>query len=84
MEYVRFNQFTRLRTLIHLRSINDGVLIDFSGMKSFSYDAGTDSITIEPGALWGEVYDGLQAQGVAPVGGRQRSVLMISIPASTL
>jgi hypothetical protein len=45
-------------------------------MKNFSYNAEQDSITIEPGALWGEVYDGLQALGVAPVGGRATSVLI--------
>jgi len=43
-------------------------------MKNFSYDAKRDSITIEPGVLWNEVYDGLQAQGVSPVGGRETSV----------
>ena len=39
-------------------------------MKAFSYDPIRDSIFIEPGVLLGEVYDGLQSQGVAPVGGR--------------
>jgi hypothetical protein len=39
-------------------------------MKAFSYDRVHDSIFIEPGVLLGEVYDGLQSQGVAPVGGR--------------
>lgn len=53
-------------------SIENGVLIDFSQMKNYSYDVSRDIITIEPGVLWGEVYDGLQAQGVAPVGGRAR------------
>ena len=61
-------------TSLHLCSIQDGVLIDFSDMKGFSYDAKRDTIIIEPGALWNEVYDGLQAQGVAPVGGRETSV----------
>lgn len=67
---------TDLRISSHLHSIQDGVLIDFSDMKNFSYNAEQDSITIEPGALWGEVYDGLQALGVAPVGGRATSVLI--------
>jgi hypothetical protein len=43
-------------------------------MKFFSYDAEQDSISIEPGVLWNEVYDGLQSQGVSPVGGRETSV----------
>ncbi|KIM77618.1 hypothetical protein PILCRDRAFT_615179 [Piloderma croceum F 1598] len=55
-------------------TIQDGVLIDFSLMKSFSYDAEQDSISIEPGVLWNEVYDGLQSQGVSPVGGRETGV----------
>ncbi|KAF9506681.1 hypothetical protein BS47DRAFT_1367195 [Hydnum rufescens UP504] len=54
--------------------INNGVLIDFSQMKAFSYDPVRDSIFIEPGVLNGEVYDGLQSQGVAPVGGRVGAV----------
>ena len=51
-------------------SIQDGVLIDFSQMKAFSYNEDLDSITLEPGVRWGEVCGGLQAQGVSPVGGR--------------
>ncbi|KAF9512461.1 hypothetical protein BS47DRAFT_1363136 [Hydnum rufescens UP504] len=51
-------------------TIDNGVLIDFSQMKAFSYDPMCNSIFIEPGVLFGEVYDGLQSQGVAPVGGR--------------
>jgi hypothetical protein len=43
-------------------------------MKAFSYDPVRNSIFIEPGVLLGEVYDGLQSQGVAPVGGRVESV----------
>ncbi|KAF9509516.1 hypothetical protein BS47DRAFT_1349197 [Hydnum rufescens UP504] len=55
-------------------TINNGVLIDFFQMKAFSYDPVRDSIFIEPGVLNGEVYDGLQSQGVAPVGGRVNTV----------
>ncbi|KAF9506684.1 hypothetical protein BS47DRAFT_1399293 [Hydnum rufescens UP504] len=55
-------------------TISNGVLIDFSQMKAFSYDPVRDSIFIEPGVLNGEVYDGLQSQGVAPVGGRVEAV----------
>ncbi|KAF9519061.1 hypothetical protein BS47DRAFT_1337625 [Hydnum rufescens UP504] len=55
-------------------TINNGVLIDFSQMKAFSYDPVRDSISIEPGVLLGEVSDGLQSQGVAPVGGRVEAV----------
>ncbi|KAF9506677.1 hypothetical protein BS47DRAFT_1304963, partial [Hydnum rufescens UP504] len=51
-------------------TIDNGVLIDFSQMKAFSYDPVRNSIFIEPGVLLEEVYDGLQSQGVAPVGGR--------------
>ena len=40
-------------------------------MKAFSYNKELDSITMEPGVRSGEVCDGLQAQGVSPVGGRE-------------
>ena len=46
------------------------VLIDFSDMKSYSYNSSSDTITMQPGVLWGEVCDGLEKQGVAPVGGQ--------------
>ncbi|KAF9513326.1 hypothetical protein BS47DRAFT_1393421 [Hydnum rufescens UP504] len=55
-------------------TIDNGVLIDFSQMKAFSYDPICNSISIEPGVLLGEVYDGLQSHGVAPVGGRLDAV----------
>jgi FAD/FMN-containing dehydrogenase len=54
--------------------IQNGVLIDFSHMKSYSYNSSSDTITMQPGVLWGEVCDGLEKQGVAPVGGRERCI----------
>ncbi|KAF9516756.1 hypothetical protein BS47DRAFT_1360003 [Hydnum rufescens UP504] len=53
-------------------TIDNGVLIDSSQMKAFSYDPICNSVFIEPGVLLGEVHDGLQSQGVAPAGGRFR------------
>lgn len=41
-------------------------------MNAYSYNSTSDSITIEPGVLWGNIYEGLAPQGVAPVGGRER------------
>jgi len=49
-------------------------LIDFSNMTAISYDAGTDSITLEPGVHWEDAVSTLQSMGVAPVGGRQGDV----------
>jgi hypothetical protein len=48
-------------------------------MRNFSYDAKRNLISIEPGVLWNEIYDGLQAQGVSPVGGRETSVSIFSL-----
>lgn len=75
-----------MRFSFPVRRIQDGVLIDFSRMKAFSYNPTRDTITIEPGVLWREVYDGLQAQGVAPVGGRVACAIVpisIEIPSKT-
>ncbi|KAF7986393.1 hypothetical protein HWV62_35436 [Athelia sp. TMB] len=54
--------------------VENGVLVDFSQMKAYAYNSTSDTITMQPGVLWGDVYDGLQSQGVAPVGGRQSDV----------
>lgn len=51
-------------------TIEEGVLIDFSKMKNISYNPHTASLTLEPGALWGEVYDYADQYGVTAVGGR--------------
>lgn len=39
-------------------------------MKAITYDVNSTSATLQPGVLWGEAYDALDAYGVAPVGGR--------------
>ncbi|KAF9041704.1 hypothetical protein BDP27DRAFT_1409392 [Rhodocollybia butyracea] len=52
----------------------DGVLILFSQMTNISYDAESDTITMEPGIRWGEAVAALEPFGVAPVGGRQSDV----------
>ncbi|KAF7966288.1 hypothetical protein HWV62_39233 [Athelia sp. TMB] len=54
--------------------VENGVLVDFSQMKAYAYNSTSDTITMQPGVLWGDVYDGLQSHGVAPVGGRQSDV----------
>lgn len=55
-------------------SIDDGVLIIFIHMKGVSYNPSRDTITLEPGASWGDALVTLEAQGVAPMGGRVRFV----------
>ncbi len=46
------------------------MLIDFSSMRGFSYDATTSTVSVEPGLRWGEVYNMSEPYGVAPMGGR--------------
>ncbi|KAF8574997.1 FAD-binding domain-containing protein [Ramaria rubella] len=57
-------------------NVQDGVLIDFSHMNTTFYDVAKDTITLEPGVHWDDAVSILQAQGVAPVGGRQGDVGM--------
>lgn len=51
-------------------SVQGGVLIDFSSMRGFDYDANTSTVSVEPGLRWGEVYNMSEPFGVAPMGGR--------------
>ena len=55
-------------------NIADGVTIDLSIMNSSSYDQGTNTARVEPGARWENVYGTLQEQGVTVVGGRDGDV----------
>ncbi|TFK32382.1 FAD-binding domain-containing protein [Crucibulum laeve] len=55
-------------------TVQNGVLIHFSHMTDVSYNPSTDTITLQPGVHWGNVYNVLEPQGVAPVGGRQGDV----------
>lgn len=43
-------------------------------MKAFSYNQTSSTVIIQPGALWGDIYDGLQSKGVSVVGGRETFV----------
>lgn len=76
MEYVRVSTINAsLRpTFFVSYSIQDGTLIDFSNMKAFSYNQTSNTVIIQPGALWGDIYDGLQSKGVSVVGGRETFV----------
>ena len=53
-----------------LPSVEGGVLISFSRMKSISYDSARDLVTLQPGIRWGEALDALEPFGVAVMGGR--------------
>ncbi|KZP16919.1 FAD-binding domain-containing protein [Athelia psychrophila] len=55
-------------------TVENGVLIDFRQMTAYSYNPTSNTITMQPGVLWGNVYNGLSPQGVAPVGGRESDV----------
>ena len=39
-------------------------------MKAISYNATSNSITLQPGIRWGEALTQLESHGVAPLGGR--------------
>ncbi|KAJ9474900.1 FAD-binding PCMH-type domain-containing protein [Pseudozyma hubeiensis] len=51
-------------------SVEGGVLIDFSKMTGFAFDAGAGTVSVEPGLRWGDVYNLSAVHGVAPMGGR--------------
>ncbi|KAF4609548.1 hypothetical protein D9613_012318 [Agrocybe pediades] len=51
-------------------TVQDGILFFFSHMKNVSYNATSDTITLQPGIHWGEALTQLQPLGVAPLGGR--------------
>ena len=48
----------------------DGILIFFSHMQNVTYDAASDTITLQPGIHWGDALQQLSPLGVAPLGGR--------------
>ncbi|KII84753.1 hypothetical protein PLICRDRAFT_57276 [Plicaturopsis crispa FD-325 SS-3] len=60
--------------MVGWNSVDDAVLILFSQMKGVSYNATSDTITVDPGVHWGDAVAQLEPLGVAPVGGRQSDV----------
>jgi FAD/FMN-containing dehydrogenase len=48
---------------------DDGVVIDFSAMRRIEVDPVSRRVTVEPGALWGEVDAATQAHGLATPAG---------------
>ncbi|KAJ4490824.1 FAD-binding domain-containing protein [Lentinula aciculospora] len=55
-------------------TVTDGVLISFMNMNATSYDEEKDTITMQPGILWGAAMTLMETFGVAPVGGRITNV----------
>ncbi|KAJ0420276.1 FAD-binding domain-containing protein [Aspergillus carlsbadensis] len=55
-------------------SISPGVTIDLSLMNRTTYHLTTQTVSIQPGARWGSVYETLQPHGVIVPGGRTPSV----------
>ncbi|PGH12794.1 hypothetical protein AJ79_04018 [Helicocarpus griseus UAMH5409] len=55
-------------------SIQDGVTIDLSLMSAVTYNKAVDTVSIGPGARWGQVYDTLDKIGVSVAGCRAASV----------
>jgi len=55
-------------------SIDNGVLIDLSRMNSLQLAEDESTVSIGPGARWGDVYLALEERGLLAVGGRVSSV----------
>lgn len=55
-------------------AVSGGVLIDYSNMTDYSYDANSQTISIQPGLRWGQVNEMSEPYGVAPLGGRVSDV----------
>lgn len=54
--------------------IEDGVTIDLGDMNGVVYHAENETVTVGPGAVWGDVYEYLDRIGKMVVGGRSYSV----------
>jgi len=55
-------------------SIENGVLVDLSRMNSLELAEDESTVSIGPGARWGDVYLALEERGLLVVGGRVSSV----------
>ncbi|KAI1113036.1 hypothetical protein F5Y14DRAFT_419393 [Nemania sp. NC0429] len=55
-------------------SVEDGVTIDFGYMNGTSYDAATNTASLQPGGRWGDVYSALGEHSVGVAGGGQTTV----------
>jgi FAD/FMN-containing dehydrogenase len=55
-------------------SIQDGILIDLSRLHRVEVSPDKKSVTIEPGAKWGDVYAKLDSMGISVPGGRISTV----------
>lgn len=55
-------------------SVDSGVLIDFSLMTAFSYNEIAQTVTVQPGLRWGEIYNLTEPYGASPMGGRVEHV----------
>lgn len=55
-------------------NIDNGVLLDMSGINEIIYVTGQQTAVVGTGALWGAVYEELEQYGVTVVGGRVSGV----------
>ncbi|KAJ6514314.1 FAD-binding domain-containing protein [Mycena vitilis] len=60
--------------MVGWNSISDGVLISFAHMTNTTYNASTDTITVQPGVHWGDAMNAVQAYGVSVIGGRASDI----------
>lgn len=54
--------------------IENGITIDLGDMNDIVYHAANSTVSVMPGAVWGDIYDHLDKLGVMVVGGRSYSV----------
>lgn len=57
--------------------IENGVTIDLGLLKEINYFQSNSSVSVGPGAVWGDVYSALDKLGVMVVGGRSTTIGVI-------
>ncbi|KAJ6622881.1 FAD-binding domain-containing protein [Mycena sp. CBHHK59/15] len=56
--------------MVGYNSISAGVLISFEQMTNVSYDASSDTVTVQPGVHWADAMTYLEPYGISVLGGR--------------
>ncbi|KAJ6628567.1 FAD-binding domain-containing protein [Mycena sp. CBHHK59/15] len=60
--------------MVGYNSITNGVLISFANMTSVSYSTSTGTITVQPGAHFGDIETAVEPYGVSVLGGRASDI----------
>lgn len=56
--------------------IEDGVTIDLGDIRDITYHESNETLSVGAGAVWGEVYEFVDREGIMVTGGRSSSVGM--------